>query len=62
MCHDEVVVECDAEQAEDVKAWLAKTMIEGMNTILKRHGRGTRVGRGRNSVSQKLGRRRLAPC
>ena len=32
-CHDEVVVECDAERAEDVKAWPEKTMIEGMETV-----------------------------
>jgi len=29
-CHDNVVVECDAEQAGDVKAWLEKAMIDGM--------------------------------
>jgi DNA polymerase-1 len=34
VCHDEVVVECDAEQAEDVKTWLEKAMIEGMKTVL----------------------------
>jgi DNA polymerase I len=34
VCHDEVVVECDAEQAADVKAWLEKTMIEGMDAVL----------------------------
>ena len=33
-CHDELVVECDTEQAEDVKAWLEKAMIEGMNVLL----------------------------
>jgi DNA polymerase I-like protein with 3'-5' exonuclease and polymerase domains len=32
--HDEIVVECDAEQATDVKAWLEKVMIEGMDTVL----------------------------
>jgi DNA polymerase-1 len=36
VCHDEVVVECDAEQAEDVKAWLKKAMIEGMDIVLDR--------------------------
>src|SRR5688572_14335168 len=33
VCHDEVVVECDAEQAADTKAWLQKAMIEGMDAI-----------------------------
>jgi DNA polymerase I-like protein with 3'-5' exonuclease and polymerase domains len=32
--HDEVVVECDAEQAADAKAWLEKAMIEGMDAVL----------------------------
>jgi hypothetical protein len=31
---DEVVVECDAEQAQNVKAWLEKVMIEGMDVVL----------------------------
>jgi DNA polymerase I len=34
VCHDEVVVECDAEQAADVKAWLEKAMIDGMDAVL----------------------------
>ena len=34
VCHDEVVVECDAEQGADVKAWLEGAMIEGMDTIM----------------------------
>jgi DNA polymerase I len=34
VCHDEVVVECDIQQAVDVKAWLEKTMIEGMDTVM----------------------------
>jgi DNA polymerase I-like protein with 3'-5' exonuclease and polymerase domains len=34
VCHDEIVVECDAEQAADVKAWLEKAMIEGMEAVL----------------------------
>jgi DNA polymerase I-like protein with 3'-5' exonuclease and polymerase domains len=29
-----VVVECDAEQATDAKAWLEKAMVEGMETVL----------------------------
>jgi DNA polymerase I-like protein with 3'-5' exonuclease and polymerase domains len=34
VCHDEVVVECDAEKAADAKAWLEKAMIEGMDAVL----------------------------
>jgi hypothetical protein len=34
VCHDEVVVECDAEQAADAKAWLEGVMFEGMDTVL----------------------------
>jgi hypothetical protein len=34
VCHDEVVVECDIEQAANVKAWLEMAMIEGMDTVL----------------------------
>jgi DNA polymerase-1 len=34
VCHDEVVVECDAEQAADARAWLEKAMIEGMEAVL----------------------------
>jgi DNA polymerase-1 len=34
VCHDEVVVECEAEQAADVRAWLEKAMIEGMEEVL----------------------------
>ncbi len=33
VCHDEVVVECDVEQAADTKVWLEKTMIEGMEAV-----------------------------
>jgi DNA polymerase I len=32
--HDEVVVECDEEQAEEVKAWLVKAMVDGMEEVL----------------------------
>jgi DNA polymerase I len=34
VCHDEVIVECDAEQAADAKAWLEKAMIGGMEVVL----------------------------
>jgi len=34
VCHDEVVVECDAEQAADAKAWLEGAMIEGMEAVV----------------------------
>jgi DNA polymerase-1 len=34
VCHDEVVVECDAEKAADAKVWLEKAMVEGMETVL----------------------------
>ena len=33
-CHDEVVVKCVAEQAADAKAWLERTMIEGMDAVM----------------------------
>ena len=32
--HDEVVVECDAAKAADVKVWLEKAMIGGMDAVL----------------------------
>jgi DNA polymerase I len=34
VCHDEIVLECDTEQAEAAEAWLEKAMIEGMDTVL----------------------------
>jgi DNA polymerase I-like protein with 3'-5' exonuclease and polymerase domains len=34
VCHDEVVVKCDAKQAADAKAWLEKAMIDGMNAVM----------------------------
>jgi len=34
VCHDEIVVECDAEQAVDVQAWLETAMVEGMDVVL----------------------------
>jgi len=33
LCHDEVVIECDAEKAANAKAWLEKAMIEGMDAV-----------------------------
>jgi DNA polymerase-1 len=32
--HDEVVVECPEEQAEEVKSWLVKAMVDGMEEVL----------------------------
>jgi DNA polymerase-1 len=34
LCHDEVVVECEAEQAASANALLETAMIEGMNAVL----------------------------
>jgi DNA polymerase I-like protein with 3'-5' exonuclease and polymerase domains len=34
VCHDEVVVGCDVEQVAEVKAWLERVMIEGMEAVL----------------------------
>ena len=39
VCHDEIVVECDVEQAEEAKAWLEKAMIEGMGAVLSDMGK-----------------------
>jgi DNA polymerase I len=36
VCHDEIVVECEAEQAAETKAWLKGAMIEGMEAVLNR--------------------------
>ena len=38
VCHDEVVVECDEEQAVGAKAWLEKAMIEGMDAVINGTG------------------------
>jgi DNA polymerase I-like protein with 3'-5' exonuclease and polymerase domains len=38
VCHDEVIIECDAEQAVDAKAWLESAMIEGMDAVLNNVG------------------------
>ena len=32
--HDEVVVECDEGDAEKVKAWLRKAMVDGMDDVV----------------------------
>jgi DNA polymerase I len=34
VCHDEIVVECNAEQAMKAKAWLERAMVEGMDTVV----------------------------
>jgi DNA polymerase I len=39
VCHDEIVVECDIEQAMDTKAWLEKAMIEGMGAVINSAGK-----------------------
>jgi DNA polymerase I len=42
VCHDEVVVECVAHLAQDVRTWLERAMVAGMDTILNSVG-GVRV-------------------
>jgi DNA polymerase I-like protein with 3'-5' exonuclease and polymerase domains len=32
--HDEILVECDEDEAEKVVAWLEKAMIDGMDQVL----------------------------
>jgi DNA polymerase I len=39
VCHDEVVVECDVEQAADAKAWLGRAMTEGMDAVISNTGK-----------------------
>jgi DNA polymerase I-like protein with 3'-5' exonuclease and polymerase domains/KaiC/GvpD/RAD55 family RecA-like ATPase len=39
VCHDEIVVECDMEQAMDTKIWLEKAMIEGMDAVVNGTGK-----------------------
>jgi DNA polymerase-1 len=34
-CHDEIVVECDAGQAEAVGAWLRQAMLDGMAPLIE---------------------------
>src|SRR5215217_5751120 len=38
VCHDEVVVECDADEAAGAKAWLEKVMIEGVDAVMNGAG------------------------
>jgi DNA polymerase I-like protein with 3'-5' exonuclease and polymerase domains len=33
VCHDEVVVECDADKAEEGKEWLVRAMKDGMDAV-----------------------------
>jgi DNA polymerase-1 len=42
VCHDEIVVECEAEQAAETKAWLEAAMTEGMDAVMNGTG-GARV-------------------
>ena len=37
VCHDEVIVECEAEWAADAKSWSERWMIEGMDTVFELH-------------------------
>ena len=32
--HDEIVVECDEEDADKVEVWLKKAMVDGMDTVV----------------------------
>jgi hypothetical protein len=34
-CHDEIVVECDAGEAEAVAAWLRQAMVDGMAPLIE---------------------------
>jgi hypothetical protein len=36
-----VVVECEAQQAADARAWLEKVMIEGMDTVISDMGKAS---------------------
>jgi DNA polymerase I-like protein with 3'-5' exonuclease and polymerase domains len=40
VCHDEIVAECDVEQAEAAKVWLERAMVEGMDAVLNSTGEG----------------------
>ena len=39
VCHDEVVVECDAERAENARSWLEKAMVDGMDAVINGTGK-----------------------
>ena len=42
--HDEIVVECDEDEAEKVEAWLERAMVDGMDGVLNGPGvEGPRV-------------------
>ena len=43
--HHEIVVECDEADAEEVEAWLARAMIDGMDGVLDGAGVGGRACR-----------------
>jgi DNA polymerase I-like protein with 3'-5' exonuclease and polymerase domains len=34
VCHDEIVIECDADEAEEGKEWLVQAMKDGMDAVL----------------------------
>jgi DNA polymerase I-like protein with 3'-5' exonuclease and polymerase domains len=38
--HDEILVECDEDEAKKVEAWLEKAMIDGMEEVLNGPGVG----------------------
>jgi DNA polymerase I-like protein with 3'-5' exonuclease and polymerase domains len=38
VCHDEIVVKYEAEQAAETKAWLEGAMIEGMEAVVNGTG------------------------
>jgi DNA polymerase-1 len=33
-CHDEIVVECEAAQAENTAAWVKRAMVDGMGPLI----------------------------
>jgi DNA polymerase I-like protein with 3'-5' exonuclease and polymerase domains len=33
-CHDELVIECDADKAEEGKEWLVQAMKDGMDAVV----------------------------
>jgi DNA polymerase-1 len=34
VCHDEIVIECDADKAEEAKEWLVQVMKDGMDAVV----------------------------